>query len=66
MFLITNNTIYDRYLNLINYFFQNFFKKNLVKLLSVFKSTFGEGALYLRGLFIIFLVDALIIDDEPL
>jgi hypothetical protein len=26
----------------------------------------GDGFLYLRGLFIIFFVDALIADDEPL
>lgn len=35
-------------------------------LLNVYTITFGEGFLYLRGLFIIFFVDALIADDEPL
>jgi len=37
-----------------------------IQLLRVFKKTFGEGFLYLRGLFIIFFTDALITDDEPL
>ena len=30
------------------------------------KATFGEGFLYLRGLFIIFFIDACLTDDEPL
>ncbi len=36
-------------------FFNNFIKK-----------TFGEGYLYIRGLFIIFFIDSLLTDDEPL
>lgn len=35
-------------------------------LLKIFKRTFGEGYLYLRGLFLIFFIDACITDDEPL
>ena len=35
-------------------------------LLGVYKTTLGEGFIYVRGLFIIFFVDALIADDEPL
>ena len=66
LFLITNNIIYTKYLSFINHFFQNFFKKNFIKFLTIFKATFGDGALYLRGLLIIFFVDALIVDDEPL
>jgi hypothetical protein len=66
IFLITNSSVYNKYLNLFNYLFQNFFKKNLIKSLAILKSTFGDGALYLRGLFIIFFVDAIVIDDEPL
>ena len=38
----------------------------LIYLLSIFKHTFGEGSLYIRGLFIIFFIDASITDDEPL
>lgn len=66
LFLISNSTIYTKYLNLINHLFQNFIKTTFIKSLNIFKSTFGDGALYLRGLFIIFFVDSIIIDDEPL
>lgn len=43
-------------------------KKNIKYLhaLYTYKTLFGEGFFYIRGLFIIFLVDALITDDEPL
>ena len=34
--------------------------------LQVYTITIGDGFIYLRGLFIIFFVDALIADDEPL
>ena len=54
----------------------NFFKTNLVfslifkdfsiYVLNQYKKTFGEGYYYLRGLFIIFFIDASITDDEPL
>jgi hypothetical protein len=50
----------------LTYFFQSFSRIQLIKLLNVFKSTFGEGYIYLRGLFIIFFVDAIISDDEPI
>ena len=36
------------------------------KLLYVYKTSIGEGVIYLRGLFIIFFLDALIADDEPI
>ena len=34
--------------------------------LYVFKTTFGDGFVYLRGLFVILFIDALIADDEPI
>jgi len=34
--------------------------------LDLWKRTIGEGAYYLRGLFIIFFIDALLTDDEPI
>jgi hypothetical protein len=34
--------------------------------LNVYNVTFGDGFLYVRGLFIIFFVDALIADEEPI
>lgn len=41
-------------------------KPRSIRLLRIFKSTCGEGFVYFRGLFIIFMTDALITDDEPL
>lgn len=38
----------------------------MISLLRSYRITFGDGFLYLRGLFIIFFVDALIADDEPI
>jgi hypothetical protein len=52
----------------INYYFfkifnfSNFFYSYKI----VFKKTFGEGFLYIKGLFIIFFIDACFTDDEPL
>jgi hypothetical protein len=37
-----------------------------VKLLKVYKKAFGDGFIYLRGLAIIFFIDASFTDDEPL
>jgi hypothetical protein len=42
------------------------FKELSVTLLNSYKRTVGEGFLYIRGLLIIFIVDACITDDEPL
>jgi hypothetical protein len=44
----------------------SFFKKSSRRYLIVYKKIFGEGLLYLRGLFIIFFIDACVTDDEPL
>lgn len=52
-------------LNLIYLLYHNW-KKYSITLLTVFKTTFGDGFLYLRGLFVIFFIDATITDDEPL
>jgi hypothetical protein len=41
-------------------------KASFLWFLQVYTITIGDGFLYLRGLFIIFFVDALIADDEPL
>jgi len=42
------------------------FRNVLFYLLGVYNTTLGEGFLYVRGLFFIFFVDALIADDEPI
>jgi hypothetical protein len=42
------------------------FKKSSIYFLDMYKRTFGESFFYLRGLFIIFFIDACITDDEPL
>lgn len=58
--------------NTLNFFFLNFIKTNFIfknftiYLLDVYKRTFGEGFLYVRGLFLIFFIDACVTDDEPL
>jgi hypothetical protein len=41
-------------------------KKISIYFLNIYKKAFGDGALYIRGLLIIFGLDALITDDEPL
>lgn len=46
--------------------FGTFLKKQVHFLLDSSYRTFGEGFIYLRGLFIIFFVDSLITDDEPI
>jgi hypothetical protein len=45
---------------------QSFLKNTLINLLDTFKRTFGDGFLYLRGLFILFFIDACLTDDEPI
>lgn len=75
-FLFKNNFIIYFYCNkqlallrLLFTFFLNFtlnFKNILTILLFFKKKTFGEGFIYLRGLFIIFFIDACVTDDEPL
>ena len=42
------------------------FKVYFTSLLDIFKRTFGDGFLYLRGLFILFFIDACLTDDEPI
>jgi hypothetical protein len=78
--LIKNNFIIFFFYNNVNktlsILFLNFFKTNLnfslsfkdtsVFLLDQYKRTFGEGYYYIRGLFIIFFIDACVTDDEPL
>lgn len=48
------------------YFLQNNLKLALVYLLDIWKRTVGDGFIYLRGLFIIFFIDACLTDDEPI
>ena len=50
----------------IYYLLTNFCKINLINALLVIKTIFGDGFIYLRGLFIMCFVDALICDDEPI
>jgi hypothetical protein len=42
------------------------FKELSVIFLNSYKRVVGEGFLYIRGLLIVFIVDACITDDEPL
>lgn len=73
---IKNNFIIFFYFNTSIKFVINFFlnaikfilnwKIRSILFLRIYKETFGEGFLYIRGLLIIFCLDALITDDEPL
>jgi hypothetical protein len=75
-FYVKNNFLTFFFLNKkissLHLFFLNFFKLTTnwkyysIILLNIYKKTFGEGFIYIRGLFIIFFLDSLITDDEPL
>jgi hypothetical protein len=55
--------------NIFHTFFFNLFlniKKTSLKFLTIYKQTIGEGFFYIRGLFLIFFMDACLTDDEPL
>jgi hypothetical protein len=53
--------------NFINLFsWYNFLKNYFFSTLLLFRKTIGSGALYLKGLFIMFFIDACLTDDEPL
>ena len=74
--LVKNNFIiyffYNNVRSIFGTFFLNYiktnltFKNNSINLLDTYKRTFGDGFLYIRGLFLIFFIDACITDDEPL
>lgn len=57
-FTANTSTLYYTFLTKIRFF--------LNYCLNVYNVTLGDGFLYVRGLFIIFFVDALIADDEPI
>ncbi len=48
------------------YFLNNSVKLGLIYILDTFKRTIGDGFIYIRGLFIIFFIDACLTDDEPI
>jgi hypothetical protein len=58
--------------SVISYFFLMFLKLNnnfktiSLHSLKIYKQTIGEGFFYIRGLIIIFFIDACVTDDEPL
>lgn len=43
-----------------------FLNKSSIYMLSNYRKTFGDGFIYIRGLFVIFFVDACLTDDEPI
>jgi len=59
-----NSPFISYFLNLFKINFN--FKQISINLLDIYKRTFGEGFFYVRGIFIIFFIDACITDDEPL
>jgi hypothetical protein len=42
------------------------FKTNSIYFLNIYKRTIGDGFFYIRGLILIFFIDACLTDDEPL
>lgn len=67
VFLIFNHkksplSFFFTFLITLNLNFKNFF----LNALNVYKKTLGDGFLFIRGLLIIFVVDACVTDDEPL
>jgi hypothetical protein len=64
---LLNNVSYQSIFNFnFMYFLQNTIKLTMIYLLDVWKRTIGDGFIYLRGLFIIFFIDACLTDDEPI
>lgn len=61
LYLMTSNYFFTFF-----FFLKNFFKTNSIKSLYVFKTFFGDGFIYIRGIFIMCFVDAIISDDEPI
>lgn len=59
--LITSTVFYDFLLNL-----WDLLTHSARWLLNTFRRSVGDGAIYLRGLFLLFLFDAMLTDDEPL
>lgn len=47
-------------------YYQSNLSQIKLKINLIYKKTFGEGFLYIRGLFIIFFIDACFTDEEPL
>lgn len=67
IFIFYNKSNYVIRNYLFNFFKLNLqFKKSSIYALKLFKRTIGEGVIYIRGLFIIFFIDACFTDDEPL
>jgi hypothetical protein len=66
LYFLTNLDFSGKVLTTYDHFLTRSWKNWSIIIGTVWKSTFGDGFLYLRGLFIIFFIDALITDDEPL
>mgnify|MGYP007121702970 CR=1 FL=1 len=49
-----------------NLFYSNWYSKLYISFLNAYKRTVGDGLLYVRGLFLIFFIDACLTDDEPI
>jgi hypothetical protein len=74
--LIKNNFLififFNSIYNITNLIFIFFFKTNVnfkinsIYFLNIYKRTIGDGFFYIRGLILIFFIDACLTDDEPL
>lgn len=65
-YLLTNYTSYTNFNSNLFYSLIKSIRLTLINLLNVFKTTIGDGFLYLRGIFIICFIDACLTDDEPI
>jgi len=66
LFLLTHLTNTLKFSSLFSVLYRTTTKPLFINLLNNVKSTFGDGFIYIRGLVVIFFLDALITDDEPL
>lgn len=65
-FLINRAFTLDKFSFIFNFYFEIIFKKINYNFFEIKKKTFGQGFDYIKGLFIIFIIDSSITDDEPL
>lgn len=61
------NSLY-KFTNIFTSFYTQtiFIRSTFNQIFKLFRKTIGEGAFYLKGLFIVFFIDACLTDDEPL
>ena len=59
-------TLKSLFFNNSKFFYSGWYSRVYILLLNAYKRTVGDGLLYIRGLFLIFFIDACLTDDEPI